>query len=352
MGDYSVKIAVYTIAKNEEQFVERWQRSACEADSLHILDTGSTDHTITAARDLGIDVSRWQFDPWRFDKARNMSLDLVPADTDMCIALDMDEVLVDGWREHVEQAITDGVTRPRYRYTWSWVGNQPGLVYGGDKVHARHGYFWKHPVHEVLTPLIPETQGWVGMEIHHHPDPSKSRSQYLPLLELAVAEDPDDDRNAHYLAREYFFAGRLDEAAAEFKRHLSLPRAVWGPERAASMRYLYKITGDVGWLRLAIAECPDSREALVELAQYHHDHGEWQECFDRARAALAVRERPLEYLTEAFAWGALPHDLAALAAYRLGYFREASYHGMEAIKSSPYDTRLSSNLKFYLEAAA
>ena len=57
-----MKIAVYTIAKNEQQFVERWQQSACDADSLHILDTGSTDQTVTAARDLGIDVVVRKFD--------------------------------------------------------------------------------------------------------------------------------------------------------------------------------------------------------------------------------------------------------------------------------------------------
>jgi glycosyltransferase involved in cell wall biosynthesis len=348
-----VKIAVYTIAKNEARFVQRWFESAKEADSLHILDTGSTDDTVTLARDLGIDVRRWEFNPWRFDAARNMALEMIPSDVDLCVALDMDEVLVEGWREHLEAAYADGVTRPRYKYTWSWeVGGKPGLVYGGDKIHSRWGYEWKHPVHEVLTPTKDEVQGWYGLEIHHHPDPSKSRSQYLPLLELAVLEDPEDDRNAHYLAREYFFAGRMDEAAVEFRRHLGLRKATWKPERAASMRYLWKITGDSKWLYDAVTECPDRREAWIEIAQFAHDKEDWESCLAAAVKALSVKERPLEYLTEAFAWGSLPHDLAAIAAYRLGYFHEAAFHGMEALKLSPYDDRIHRNLKFYEEAAA
>lgn len=347
-----MKIAVYAIAKNEEQFVERWHSSAVEADSLHILDTGSCDRTVTVARDLGVDVARWEFDPWRFDKARNMSLDLVPTDTDMCIALDMDEVLVAGWRDHIEQAIADGVTRPRYKYVWSWNGNSEGLVYGGDKIHARHGYYWKHPVHEVVTTDGEERQGWYGLQIHHHPDASKSRGQYLPLLELAVSEDPSDDRNSHYLAREYFFAGRLEEAKLEFHRHLGLKKATWKPERAQSMRYLYKITGREGWLRDAVRTCPDRREAWVDLAQHHYDRQEWSECLQAATGALRIKERPLEYLTEDFAWGSLPHDLAAIAAYRLGYVHEAKFHGMAAIKLAPYDNRLVDNYKHYREAAA
>jgi glycosyltransferase involved in cell wall biosynthesis len=349
-----MKIAVYTIAKNEAQFVQRWFDSAKEADSLHILDTGSTDNTVTLARDLGIDVARWEISPWRFDKARNLSLDLVPEDTDLCIALDMDEVLVEGWREHLEAAYADGVTRPRYRYTWSWVGSKPGLVYGGDKIHARHGYYWKHPVHEVLTPCHNEreVQGWYGLEIHHHPDSTKSRGQYLSLLELAVREDPEDDRNAHYLAREYFYAGQLDEAKAEFQRHLGLPSAKWGAERAQSYRFLYKIDGHHLWLERALDEDPGRRETLVDLAFYWYQHENWTECLKAATAALAIKERPLEYLTEAEAWGPMAHDLAGIAAFRLGYYHQAAYHGMEALKLSPYEDRLVSNLDEYRKAAA
>ena len=347
-----VKIAVYAIAKDEAQFVERWQRSACDADSLHILDTGSTDQTVTIARDLGVDVVTRKFSPWRFDHARNVSLAMIPNGIDMCIALDMDEVLQPGWRDELE-TVRSEITRPRYKYTWSWKSaGVPDLQYGGDKIHARHGYKWKHPVHEVLVPDgIEEIQDWCGLEIHHHPDSSKSRGQYLPLLEVAVAEDPNDDRNAHYLAREYFFNGQMDKAEAEFKRHLSLPSAVWGAERAQSYRYLYKITGDAKHLEFAIGEDPDRREAYVDLAFHYYETEVWDLCLMYATRAVSIKEKPLAYLVENFAWGALPHDLAAIAAYNLGYYREAKYHGMEALKFSPYDDRLVDNLKKY-EAAA
>jgi len=348
-----VKVAVYAIAKDEERFVKRWQESACEADSLHILDTGSYDRTIGTAKDYGIDVSRWEFNPWRFDKARNMALELVPLDYDYCIALDLDEVLIPGWREHLERAHEEGVTRPRYKYTWSWKNGQPDLQYGGDKIHTRQGYCWKHPVHEVITPLhgFKEVQGWVDLEIHHHPDSKKSRSQYMPLLELAVTEDPSDDRNMHYYARELFFAGRMGEAKSAFLRHLDLPKAQWKPERAQSYRYLYKIDKDPRWLAEAAREHL-SREVLVDMARYNYEQQEWQGCFNMARRALEFAERPLEYFSESEAWGPLAHDFAAIAAYQLGLFREAAWHGMEALKLSPYDTRLVDNLGFYEKAAA
>ena len=152
----------------------------------------------------------------------------------------MDEVLVPGWRKKLE-GIKPETTRPRYQYTWSWNGDKPGLQYGADKIHKRHGYRWKHPVHEVVVAdRTQEVQEWIGLEIHHHPDPTKRRGQYFPLLELAVKEDPTDDRNQYYLAREYFFNHMYDKALQMFKRHVSNPKATWGPERAASYRYMAK----------------------------------------------------------------------------------------------------------------
>lgn len=344
-----MKIAVYTIAKNEEQFVERWAESCKEADYRIILDTGSTDRTVELAKEAGVTVEVKIIDPWRFDHARNAALELVPEDVDYCVALDMDEVLVDGWREELEKATA---TRPRYEYTWSWENEEtgvPGLVYGGDKIHARNGYFWHHPVHEVLSFKERETQEWIGLKIHHHPDRTKSRGQYFPLLELAVQEDPDDDRNAHYLAREYFFHGMNDKAVAEFKRHLALPRAVWRPERAASMRYLSKCdipSERESWLLRAAAESPDRREGWVELALYYYEKNDWPSCYAASKRALKITDKPLEYICEAQAWGDIPHDMAAISAYQLGLHQEALMHSVTALSFSPEDPRLQKNVEY------
>lgn len=343
-----VNIAVYTIAKNEEQFVERWYNSAKDADYLFILDTGSTDDTVKIARDLGINLEVQSFDPWRFDHARNAALNFLPQDIDMCIALDLDEVLVEGWRDAIEKSVDGGITRVRYKYTWSWNDDgSPGLQYGGDKIHARHNYYWKHPVHEVLQCSDQEIQGWYDLEIHHYPDKTKSRSQYMPLLKIAVEEDPDDDRNAFYYARELFFHAKKQEAAKEFKRHLSLPRARWNPERAASMRYLAKIEDAEAWLLRAVAECPNRREALVELAQYYYEIRQFELCYAYSIKALSIINKPLEYLCEDFAWGYVPYDLAAISAYNIGLKENARVYGQEALRLNPSDPRLSSNMEWY-----
>ncbi len=352
-----MKVAVYTIALNEESFVQSWYESAKDADYLLIADTGSSDGTVEKARGLGINVIEITVDPWRFDIARNASLAAIPADIDYCIALDMDEILVGDWRKDLERALSQGITRPRYSYTWSWSNSEEtitGLQYGGDKVHKRQGYRWKHPVHEVLvTDRIQETQDWFDFEIHHHPDHSKPRSQYLPLLELAVQEDPWDDRNAYYYGRELFFNQKYPEAYRQLKRYLALPTAKWDAERSSAMRYMAKCLGGKNreeWLIKAVKEAPKRREPLVDLALFYFDNNNWKDCLRYAKEATKIQDKPLEYLCEDFAWGSIPYDLAAVSSYYLNYYKEALLFGKKAVKVKPEDPRLLENLKLY-EAA-
>jgi glycosyltransferase involved in cell wall biosynthesis len=349
-----MKVAVYTIALNEEQFVESWYESAKGADYLLIADTGSSDGTVKKARALGINVIDITVKPWRFDIARNASLAAIPADIDYCIALDMDEILVGNWRKELQKAYGRKVTRPRYQYTWSWADEKetlPALQYGGDKVHSRFNYRWKHPVHEVLvSDRMQEVQDWYDFEIHHHPDHSKPRSQYFPLLELAVKEDPWDDRNAYYYARELFFHQQFKKAFVAFKKHLALPKATWKPERASSMRYMAKCV--VGkerekWFKEAVKECPDRREPLVELALYYYENYQWKDCLNYSKKALRIAEKPLEYLCEEFAWGSIPLDLAAISSYHLGNKKDALLYGKKALKIDLKNERLKENLKLY-----
>ena len=346
-----MKVAVYTIALNEEQFVKRWSESAKDADYILIADTGSTDKTKTIAKKSGVHVIDLSISPWRFDDARNSALASLPADIDYCIALDMDEVLLPGWREELEKMLALGITRPRYQYTWSWKSDgTPGLQYGGDKIHLRHGYRWKHPVHEVLvTDRITEKQGWCNLEIHHYPDTSKPRSQYLPLLELSVREDPTDDRNAYYYARELFFYGKYELAIQEFKRHLELPTASWGAERSASYRYLAKCEPQYAYDHLlkAMSEDPGRREAIVEMAQLMYLKHSWEECLKFATDALQIKSKPLDYLCEDFAWGSLPYDLAAISAWNLGLKEDSIKYGELALSLDPLNSRLEDNLSYY-----
>ena len=347
-----MKVAVYTIALNELQFVEKWYESAKDADYLLIADTGSTDGTVEKARELGINVVDVRVSPWRFDDARNAALAALPIDIDMCVSLDMDEVITPGWKELLTEAWeTRGVNRPRYKHVWSHnEDGSNGLEFSYDHIHGRKGFRWRHPVHECIYSFgIEEKQEWIeGLETHHYPDPTKSRSQYLPLLSMSVKEDPYNDRNAFYYGRELYFYGRYIEAAQELKRHLELPTATWAPERAASMRFIGKSLPAEAeiWFRKAIDQAPGRREPYVDLAKLYYERQDWQKCFEASNDALVIEEKPLEYLCEAESWGAAPHDYASISAYRLGLYEIAAIHARNALEFEPENERLKNNLMF------
>jgi glycosyltransferase involved in cell wall biosynthesis len=347
-----LKIAVYTITKNEEQFIERWAQSAKDADLLLIADTGSTDDTVKIAKENGVTVYDICVTPWRFDHARNASLTLIPRDYDVCICLDADEVMEPGWREEIERVWTPETTHLRYKFDWSL-----GIVFYSEKIHARHGYYWHHPCHEHIRADLRITEVWAHTDfllITHHPDPTKSRGHYMETLELSVKEDPHCPRNAFYYARELYFYNRYEEAIEALNRYLKMPEAVWINDRCYAMRVLgqcYAALGDQiaaeAWYHKAAAEAPHTREPWVALTKLYYDQNKWAESYGAAMRALSIKNKELVYTTDPSSWGALPHDHAAIAAYRLGLTEAAIEQGRLACELDPDDKRLQENLLWY-----
>ena len=352
----SLKICVYAISKNEKQFVDRFCKSAKDADLIMIADTGSTDGTVKAARALGAVVHSIHINPWRFDHARNAALALIPGDVDVCISLDLDEVLEPGWREAIETAWVKGeTTRLRYMFDWGC-----GISFTYEKIHARQGYHWHHPCHEYPRPdgRIQEVYAHAGPQllVSHHPDPTKSRGQYLDLLELSVKEDPHCPRNAFYYARELTFYFRWDDAIAALTKYLAMPSATWPNERCYAMRLLgkcYAEKGDHGqsekWYMAAASEAPNTREPWCELAMLMYRQSRWEECFAFSMRALRIVHKELVYTCDPAVWGHWAHDLASVSAWRLGLKDVAVKQARIALEKSPNDTRLQANLAFLLD---
>lgn len=357
----TLKISVYAICKNEEKFVKRWLKSMSEADEIFVTDTGSSDNTVSLLKEGGAKVQTVALDEWRFDVARNISLSFVDEDTDICVCTDLDEIFEEGWRAKLEKVWINGkTTRARYNYTWSFnKDGTPDVTFILDKIHARHGYKWVHPVHEILKyGNGRENFAETDIKLNHYPDSTKSRGQYLPLLELSVKEEPNDDRNVHYLGREYMFYGKWDKCIETLKYHLSLPTAVWLDERSASMRYIaraYRAKGDLKsasvWLYRAMAEAPHLREPYVETAYLAYLEENWEKVYFAVNEALKIKNRPKTYINEGFCWDSTVYDLGAVAAFHLGLYQKALSLAEKAYELNPSDERLKNNLNIIKSVA-
>lgn len=334
-----MNVVVYAIAKNEAHHAERFMASTAGADSVVVCDTGSTDGTQDILRRLGATVHDIVVSPWRFDLARNMALLHVPAEADICISLDLDEVLVPGWRQVIENAWEPDATILRYPLVHNWEDHEqtiPRISVHGFKVHHPKAYLWRYPMHETLelradSPL-PEKVAYTEWEIvRHYPDPDKQeRWNRIALLEQAVKDDPTCQRMSHLYGRELWFHQRHEEAIVELKRHLTLTREYIEPAedtdgigqtRSSSCRLIARsmmaLNGNpdeiLVWLLRAVSESPSQREPWIHLAQAWLAVGDAPSAYAAALRGMAITDRRRSQELEEWCWGDQPQELAAQA---------------------------------------
>lgn len=358
-----LKVCVYAICKNESEFVDSWMESMNEADQIIVTDTGSIDDTVERLRAHGAIVYVEKVSPWRFDVARNISLNHVPEDVDICVCTDLDERFEAGWRDALEKAwLThqsnyDGEIAKTGRYLYNWSlkpDGSPDVQFYYFKVHERHGFRWKCPVHEYVeyvgaAPL--EIVYIDGMVLNHYPDVTKSRSSYLPLLETAVEEAPEDNRMRYYLGREYMYQGQWQKSIDTLISYLEMPRARWNEERCAAMRWIAKSYYKMNhtkeaycWYFRAIAEAPHMRDPYVEFAKMNYEIGDWPMTYYLANEALKIKDKSRTFVNMGYSWDYTPNDLCAVASYRMGMMDQSLKHAERALELEPTNERLKNNL--------
>ena len=184
---------------------------------------------------------------------------------------------------------------------------------------------------------------------------NKSRKQYLKLLELSVQEDPTNDRNMHYLGREYMYYKKWNKSIDTLIKHLNLKSSTWNEERCASMRFISRCYIALKrydearmWLDKAINECKDSRDPYTERMLLEYSLNNYNEAIYYGKEALKIKEKKLSYINEISSWNETIYDVLSICYYNLNQKKEGLKYLKQAININPSNTRLKNNLKFFI----
>jgi len=275
------RVAIYTIAKNEEANASQFMDSCHDADLVVVGDTGSTDQTREIIQDRGGKIIRLNVEPFRFDVPRNSVLSVLPPNIDLCIALDLDEVLMPGWREQIETYWNETHDRLRFRYVHSFNPDGSYACVGvKDFGHSRHNYMWRHIVHESLYYLGPKERESVAtlpdMVVEHRRDPSReTETPYLEMLKQECESPTGTPRHIFWLARDFLRAQNWEAAMEWFEKFLA-EKGIWHIEKAHALRWLAKAQAHSGRHAEALAThyksieaSPREREVWLDLGWYH-----------------------------------------------------------------------------------
>ena len=326
------QIAVYGICKNEEAFMDRFYESIIDADFISIVDTGSTDSTFDkltnfASHQSSMQVQKILVDPWRFDDARNAALGLLPEDPDVCISLDIDEILEEGWKQVLSEAILNDlhtIGRPADRYhhrfstIWNWKNQDQHPSFSDhwhERIHSRKGYRWKLPVHEILVKENEDQIRWLtNFKMIQKPDLTKPRSSYLTLLEQSLKEDSTKWKSWSFYAGDLQNAGRCKEAIDAINKAKLIPDA--------DLSYLYfqasLVYNQLGNTAKAVSELlqavanSESREYRVCLARLYRTLNKPREALNMILMASEITERSFGYSYDPNCWGPQFDDLVKL----------------------------------------
>ena len=357
------KICVYAICKNEIKFIDKWLESMSEADYIVVLDTGSTDGTYEKLKeDPRVTlVEQKEIKPWRFDVARNKSMELIPADADILVCTDFDEVFEPGWaaflREHWNIGQYD-----RCYYTYAWKHGdmgEPQFVFVYDKIHTRE-YKWFLPVHEVLMPLYEDRVERVldaGEEIylHHYPDNSKPRSYYFDLLKVAVEENPNMSHVQLLLGREYMLKEEYEPAIEELLKTLQvadIEQSNEGKTLLQTLHYLglsYKAVKNydeaIWYCHEFIRVNPTYREPYFLLAHIFNDMQMYTLAKSMVETGIKYSTFKKDWVESESSWYLEDKVLLAAICLNLKEYDEAYENSKAALEYKPNDVVL---LKQYI----
>ncbi len=210
------------IAKNEQRCIERCLTSAAPyVSKMIVLDTGSTDDTISIATKCGAEVfsTEWKND---FSLARNTALDI--AESEFNLILDADEWIISidktinlsntpAGSLGLVSIISEGESFGEKQFGNSWIPRllPRGVRYRG-KIHEQP--FSSAP--RVKLPIKIGHDGYTSAVM------STKKGRNLQLLIESLKNNPNDPYTLYSIGKEYEFDKQIEKACASYEKAISL----------------------------------------------------------------------------------------------------------------------------------
>lgn len=103
----SEKLSVVIITKNEERNIRRCLESVRWADEIVVMDSGSTDETLSICREYGCRVVETEW----FGFGRTKQLAVKKASNDWILSIDADEVVSPGLAERIREILSEKIEK-------------------------------------------------------------------------------------------------------------------------------------------------------------------------------------------------------------------------------------------------
>ena len=364
MKDHT-KLCVYAICKNESKFIDRWVNSLKdEADCVVVLDTGSSDDSVEKLKKYEPFVTVQQFNYtkeigyFRFDKARNDSLKLVPFDADICAVLDLDQVPRKGWSTIIKKHFQDGYQEVQGKIIDH---DSNGLEKGSwmsKNVHPNSGlWVWEKVIHEGISYHGSDIVRGIYDEnfvIDHYPDETKDRSLYRELLEYACKEYPKDPYYGIFLGIE--LARRYDEDLAKEAFQRCIDECDFTDKEDIHIQALMNLAGyekdynkAIDLLNQAKNLGGRTRRLYNCFADIYEKMERYDDAIDSLKHALLIESNSNDWKDDDALFNGLIEDrLSLFYYYKKNDILSAIEYSCKALKLNPDSDRLLNNFKYYV----
>lgn len=338
------RLALVMIVRNEGRRLSACLDSAKDAvDEIIIVDTGSTDNTVSIARQYTQRVYsyQWQDD---FAAARNFALSLTTCE--WVLSLDADEVLSN--TSGIRSLITNSDYTAFYLPLHALKNEDNMLEYDRFMVLRlfRSNYRFHGSIHEFIKVDPPAAIGQSQLPVIVHIPISTDerhhrRNRNIRLLKNALKKNSADPCLHYYLGTEWLGLGRIDTGIGFFRQALNQLSFQQETFRTCAIRHLIHCYKSTGQLDEGLYLCLEESQNYPEYCDLFFDGGvlfELKEEYSIAlkwfEEAVKLSEPPLSFFHTDGTNSYLAYYHLGFCAEKLGLYKEAQHYYEEALAAN------------------